>query len=82
MYMPGTLPGRAAAHPERWAALCELYGAPQQVRAPAASMPSLSDAMGEVMLRLQLERGQIGVVVSTDAAVEATGVDLVVTRGS
>ena len=46
MYMPGTLPGRAAAHPERWAALCELYGAPQQVRAPAASMPSLSDAHG------------------------------------
>ncbi len=45
-------------------------------------MPSLSDAMGEVMLRLQLERGQIGVVIYTDAAVEATRVDLVVTRGS
>jgi hypothetical protein len=45
-------------------------------------MPSLSDAMGEVMLRLQFERGQIGVVIYTDAAVEATGVDLVVTRGS
>ncbi len=49
---------------------------------PAASMPSLSDAVGEAMLRLQLERGQIGVVIYTDAAVEATRVDLVVTRGS
>ncbi len=42
----------------------------------------VSDAMGEAMLRLQLERGLIGVVIYTDAAVEATRVDVVVTRGS
>ena len=56
MYMPGTLPGPQQPTP-RGGLRCDLYCAPQQVRAPAASMPSLSDAMGEAMLRLQLERG-------------------------